>query len=111
MLVIYTTIPIDPDGEDALMEHIVTLVEHSQSEEGTVRYRAMRDLTDSNLIRFVEQYDDAESAEAHTESEAYRRFVEVLPEVVDGKIETVQYEVEDATVAEFTAEEAVAALD
>jgi quinol monooxygenase YgiN len=111
MILVHTTIPLDPRREDELLGHIDDLVEHSRNEDGTVRYRALRDLTDPDLIRFVEQYEDADSAEAHTESEVYRRFVETLPDVVEGEIETVQYEIDDVAVAEFTAEEAVAALD
>lgn len=111
MIVVHTTIPLDPDCGDEVMNRIDDLVERSRREDGTVRYRAMRDLTDPNLIRFFEQYEDPEAAEAHTESDEYRRFNELLPEVVDGEIETLQFETADVHAVEFTASEAVEALD
>lgn len=63
------------------------------------------------MVRFFEQYEDATAAEAHTESGQYRRFIEALPDFVDGEIETVQFETDEVDVVEFTAEAAVEALD
>ncbi|MXR52900.1 antibiotic biosynthesis monooxygenase [Halovenus sp. WSH3] len=111
MYVVHTTIPLDPDCGDELVDRVDDLVERSRNEDGTVRYRAMRDLTEGNLLRFFEQYEDADAAEAHTNSEEYRRFNELLPEVVDGKIETLQFETDEVHAVEFTAADAVDALE
>lgn len=111
MIVVHTTLPVAEDSDAQLRQYIEDLVAHSRSEDGTVRYRAMRDLTDPSLIRFVEQYEDADAAQKHTQSDAYRQFVEALPEAVDGTIETIQFAADDIDVTEFTAAEAVAALD
>lgn len=111
MLVVHTTLPIDPDRREKAMEHVAEMVEYSRQESGTVRYRAMEDVTDPNVVRFFEQYEDAAAAEAHTDSEQYRQFVEALPEFVDGEIETVQFEADAVDTVEFSATEAVAALD
>ena len=70
------------------MERITDHVEHSVSEERTVQYHAVEDITESNLIRFFESSDDAEAAETHTKSEPYRMFNGALPEFVSGTIET-----------------------
>jgi|APHM01.1.fsa_nt_gi Uncharacterized conserved protein len=111
MYIVHTTIPVDSEHEDRLQERIDDLVERSRNEDGTVRYRAMRDLSDPGLIRFFEQYETAEAAERHTESAAYRRFNEMLPEVANGDIETVQFETADVHTVEFSPSEAVSALD
>lgn len=111
MIVIHTTIPLDPTRRDEAMDRIAALVDHTRSEDGTVRYRATRDLSEPDTVRFFEQYEDAAAARAHTESEPYRRFVEALPDVVDGDIETLQFETATVDVVEFTADEAVAALE
>ncbi len=111
MYVVHTTIPIDPERESDLREQIDALVERSRDEDGTVRYRAMKDLTDPNLIRFFEQYESPAAADRHTRSAEYRRFTERLPEVTSGEIETVQFETDDVQTVAFTASEAVDALD
>lgn len=111
MFVVHTTIPVNPDQREKAMEYITALVEHSESEDGTVRYYAVEDLLEPNLIRFFEQYDDAAAAETHTKSEPYRQFNMALPEFVSGTIETIQFETDDVNVMEFTAADAVDALD
>lgn len=111
MIVILTTIPIDPNQQETAMSYITALVEHSKGEEGTVRYYALKDITETHLIRFFELYDDAEAVETHTNSEPYRKFNEALPKFVSDTIETVQFETDDVSVAEFSAMDAVEALD
>ena len=111
MIGVVTTIPVDPDRRAAAVNRITDLVEQSKREEGTVRYHAAEDLAEPNRIRFFELYEDEDAAEAHTDAEAYRRVVEALPEFADGTITTRRFEVESVGVAEFTAADAVEALD
>ncbi|MFC4247880.1 putative quinol monooxygenase [Natribaculum luteum] len=111
MLVIHTTIPFDSARREEVMELVSGLVECSKTEDGTVRYRAMIDIDDPSVMRFFEQYEDAAAAETHTKSVQYRRFVKSLPDLVDGKIETIQFETDEIACTEFTASDAAAALD
>lgn len=111
MIGVLTTIPVDPDHRESAMAHITALVDHSKTEEGTVQYHATEDLSDPNLIRFFELYEDGDAAETHTNSEAYHQFTNALPEFVSGTIETHQFETESVSVAEFTAADAVETLD
>lgn len=111
MLINHTTISFDPEQRDEAMEQVRALVDHSRTESGTVRYRAMVDIDDANVVRFFEQYEDAAAAKTHTESEQYRQFVESLPDLVDGTIETIQIQSDSVERGEFTAADAVNALD
>lgn len=111
MIVVLTTIPIDQDQQERALPYITDLVDHSEGEEGTVRYHAVKDITEPNLIRFIELYDSTEAVEIHTNSEPYREFIEALPEFVCKSIETIQFETDDVGVAEFSPTEAVEALD
>jgi len=111
MLINYTTIPFDPAQREEAMRLVRSLVEYSRTESGTVRYHAMTDIEDANVVQFFEQYEDVAAAEAHTESEQYRQFVTSLPDLVDGKIETTQIQSDSVTHTEFTASEAVDAID
>lgn len=111
VIVVRTTVPVDPARRDEAMNYIDDLLAQSRSEPGTVRYEAVKALDDPNTIRFFEQYEDATAAEAHTESDPYRRFVAALPEFVDGEIETIQFETDAVSVSTFTAEEASASAE
>jgi quinol monooxygenase YgiN len=112
VIVVHTEIPVDPAHRAELLALTEELVEHAADEPGTVRYRASTGVTDSDTLRFFEQYADTAAAEQHQSSEIYRRFNEVLPGLVDGEIETVQFEVDetDVATATFSAEEAAAAV-
>lgn len=111
VLVVHTTIPLEPESREEAINLVADLVEYSRTEDGTVRYRAMEDVTETSVLRFFEQYEDTAAAEAHTRSDQYRQFVTSLPDLVDGNIETVQFETDDVECVEFSATEAVAALD
>lgn len=111
MLINHTTIRIDPAKRSEAIELIDDLLEYSRTEDGTVTYRAMTDIGDSSVVRFFEQYEDRAAAETHTESEQYRRFVESLPEIVEGNIETIQIHADEIERVEFTPRDAIEALD
>jgi quinol monooxygenase YgiN len=91
VIVVHTSIPIDPECYDEAIELIEDLTERSRREEGAVRYRATTDITDPYTIRFFEQYEDEAAVQAHTETEYYREFNDRLPGLVDGHIETIQF--------------------
>jgi len=110
MLVVQTTIPIDPERRETAVERAAALAERAAEEPGTLRYRASEGVDDPALC-FFEAYEDAAAAAAHRESDAYRAFVEALPTVAAGGIETVQFEVDEEHVSTFEPEAAVEALE
>lgn len=101
MIVLHAVFPIDPARREEALDHIETLVEGSNTEEGMIEYRAAVDVQDENTIRFFEQYEDAEAFEAHTESEHFQRFEEHLPDLLAGEPEVMRFEVSDATELEL----------
>ncbi|WP_135820898.1 putative quinol monooxygenase [Halostella litorea] len=105
MIVVHSSIPIDPDRFDEAKEFIATLAERSRAEDGTVRYRAMVDIEASATVRFFEQYEDEAAWTAHTESEHYEEFMDRLPDLVDGPMETVNVVNGEAHVHRFTADD------
>ncbi|MEZ3142542.1 putative quinol monooxygenase [Halobaculum sp. MBLA0143] len=113
MIVVHTEIPVAPDEEAAFRDLAAELVARAErAEPDTVRYRASVGVGDRPVARFFEQYADAAAAETHRASDLYRRFNERLPELADGEIETVQFEVpaDAVATATFTPEEAAAAV-
>ena len=97
MIVLYASFPLDPEHREEALDHVETLVEQSNREEGVIDYRAAVDVEDENTLRFFEQYEDEAAVEAHTESEHFRAFESRLPDLLAGEPEVLQFEVEDAT--------------
>ncbi|WP_138798169.1 putative quinol monooxygenase [Halostella sp. PRR32] len=105
MITVHSSIPIDPDHFDEAKELIATLTERSRAEDGTVRYRAMIDIEDSTTVRFFEQYEDKAAWKAHTESKHYEEFTSKLPDLVDGRMETINVVDGETHVHRFTVED------
>ena len=97
MLVVHAEFPIDPDQREEALDRVRDLVEASQTEEGIVEYRAATDVTDPNLVRFVERYEDAGAFEAHTEADHFQAFEAELPALLAGEPTVTQFAVESAT--------------
>lgn len=101
MIVVHAAFPIDPDDREEALELAEQLVEESNREPGTIEYRATTDVTDGNVLRFVERYEDAEAFEAHTRTEHFREFEERLPDLLAGDPEVRRFEVDDAAELEL----------
>lgn len=101
MLVVHATFPLDPATRDEALEHIETLVEQSQQEEGMIDYRAATDVSNPNTVRFFEQYEDAAAFEAHSQTDHFQEFAAQLPDLLAGDPEVLQFEVDSATELEL----------
>jgi len=97
MIVLHASFPIDPDKREEALELIDDLVEQSQAEEGMIDYRATTDVNDPNVVRFFEQYEDGAAFEAHTQTDHFQEFEAVLPDLLAGEPEIIQFEVDSAT--------------
>jgi quinol monooxygenase YgiN len=91
----------DPERRDEAPDHVETLVQESNGEDGVIEYRAVVDVEDENTIRFFEQYDDAETVEAHNQTEHFQTFEERLPELLASEPLVIQFEITDATTLEL----------
>jgi len=101
MIVIHAAFPLDPATRDEALDLIEDLVEQSQQEAGTIDYRAATDVSDPNLVRFFEQYEDAAAFEAHSQSDHFQEFEEQLPDLLAGEPEVRRFEVDSATELEL----------
>ena len=97
MILVHATFPIDPAEREAALELIEDLVEQSRAEPGTIDYRAATDVSEPNVVRFIERYEDADAFEAHTETEHFRAFEAALPDLLDSEPEVLRFEVESVT--------------
>lgn len=52
MILIYASLPVDPDSRTEALDAVRTLVERSTEEAGVIEYRASIDITDKNTVQF-----------------------------------------------------------
>jgi quinol monooxygenase YgiN len=105
MLIVRTSIPIDPEQRANALETIRTVTEHSQKEGGVVNCWTTTDVQNPNLVRFFERYESVEAVEKHVETDHYAQFNDELANYVDGEMETVQARVEEVEMVQFGIEE------
>lgn len=101
VIVVHAAFPIASDQRDQALEVFRDLVEASQNEPGVIKYEAATDVSDSNLIRNVEQYEDEDAFQAHLETDHVQDFDEVLPDLLAGEPDIVRFEVDSATDIDF----------
>lgn len=101
MIVLHATFPIDPEKWEEVLELAEDLVEKSNQEPGMIEYRATTDISNENVIRFFEQYEDADALEAHTQTDHFQEFEERIPDLLAGEPEVIQFDVESATELEL----------
>ena len=101
MIVIHATFPVDPDERERAVEHMQKLAEHSREEDGILEYEVAADIDDENLFRFTEQYEDEAAFGAHSQTDHFGEFAELLPEFLAGEPEVMRYDVESASEIEL----------
>lgn len=94
MIVIHASFPIEPEHRDETLDQVRSLVNSSQSEEGIIDYRAATDVSDPNVIRFIECYENEAAFESHARSDHFQAFEEQLGERLVGEPEVLKFEVE-----------------
>jgi len=101
MLVVHATFPIDPEQREEALARAAELVSETRKEPGVIEYSAVTDLVESDLLRFVEVYEDEAAFAAHVESDHFQAFEEQLPDLLGGDPEVMRYEVSDASEVEI----------
>ncbi|QCC47112.1 putative quinol monooxygenase [Halobellus limi] len=101
MIVLHAAFPIKPEKRSEALDLARDLVEQSNREAGMIDYRAATDVRDENVVRFFEQYEDAEAFESHTETDHFREFEAALDDLLAGEPEVVRFDVESAAELEL----------
>lgn len=96
MIVMHATIPVAPEHRGTAISAASELAEQSRAEEGVVDYRVAIDVDDESILRFIEQYEDANAFEAHMESDHFLSFQGRMEEFLDGEVDLIQFQVADA---------------
>lgn len=92
MILVQTTIPVDPSYRQEALELFSAIIEQSRTEEGVIDYWAATDIDQPNVVRFFERYEDEAALERHTETDHYDELTNSLPQLADGQLRTIQFE-------------------
>ena len=94
MQIVYAVLPLSPDHRDEALEATRTIAEKSREEPGVIDYRVGTDVEDPNILRFVEQYEDADAVDTHLETDHYQVYEDtIIPDMLAGEPEITQFEV------------------
>lgn len=58
-------------------------------------------ISDSKVVRFFEQYEDAAAFEAYSQTDHFQKFEERFPDLLVGGPEVLQFEVDTVTELEL----------
>ncbi|MDS0474330.1 putative quinol monooxygenase [Natrinema sp. 1APR25-10V2] len=96
MIVVHASFPLDPDSREEALELVDDLVDESQREDGIIDYRAATDVSDPNVVRFFEQYEDEAALGAHGQADHFQEFSAALPDLLAGEPTVTRFDVESA---------------
>lgn len=97
MIVIHASFPIDPDRREDALESLEDLVTASRREAGTIEYEAATDVSDPNVVRVFERYEDEAALGAHSQSDHFVEFAGALPELLAGEPTVTRFDVDSST--------------
>ncbi|QDX41431.1 putative quinol monooxygenase [Salarchaeum sp. JOR-1] len=92
-MVSHATFPLGPATREDALDRIDGLVEASQAEDGMFADHAATDVSDPNLIRFFEQYEDEAAFESHTRTGHGQEFETALPDGLAGEPDVRRFDV------------------
>jgi len=101
MIVIHAVFPIEPEEMDTALELTEEMIEQSNREEGVIDYRAAKDVGDENVLRFFEQYEDAEAFESHATSDHLQAFSSAFMPLLSGEPHIERFAVDSASEVEI----------
>lgn len=101
MIVLHAVFPIDPEKREQALDLVEGLVEQSNQEAGMVDYRVGADISEPNVLRFFEQYEDQAAFEAHTQTDHFQEFEAALPDLLAGEPDVRRFEVDDVSELEL----------
>ncbi len=71
-----------PDAVDEARSVLTGLIEPTRAEPGCVSYELLQNVEDPTDFTFVEEWADAESFQAHLETEHFGQAAEALPDLL-----------------------------
>lgn len=84
-------IQVSEENRDQVIADALALTMHSREEKGCVSYDIFSSVSRSDVLMICETWKDRESLEAHSSSEAFRRYVGNMRKLSKMKLETFEF--------------------
>ena len=94
MIIVHGTIPIKAETRDKALDLARWMEFESRREDGCITYEFFVGLSDPNTLMLFQEWETAEALAEHFNTEHMERFLEALPEVLNGRVSTRRYAVE-----------------
>jgi quinol monooxygenase YgiN len=100
MIIVHGTIPIRAERREQALDLARWMEYESRREDGCISYEFFVGLSDPNTLMLLQEWETAEALAEHFNTDHMERFLEALPDVLNGKVSTRRYAVEPGLGAE-----------
>ena len=94
MIIVQGSIPIRSECREQAIAMAKEMILASRSELGCISYEFYTALSDPNCLVLFQEWEDAESLQAHYATPHMDAFLRRLPDILDGEIITRRYAVQ-----------------
>lgn len=101
MIIVHGTIPIKSDRREQALDLARWMEYETRREDGCISYEFFVGLSDPNTLMLFQEWETAEALAEHFNTDHMERFLEALPQVLDGKVSTRRYAVEPTSELEI----------
>lgn len=105
MIIVHGTIPIKSERREQALDLARWMEYETRREDGCVSYEFFVGLSDPNTLMLFQEWETAEALAEHFNTDHMERFLEALPEVLDGRVSTRRYAVEPSSELELEDDE------
>ena len=95
MIFIVVRWPVKPEHADDWMSIAADFTSGTRSEEGCLFFDYSRSLDDPDEYVLVEAFRDDDAAVVHVNSQAFKDFVEVMPDIVSGHPQIINTRIDE----------------
>ena len=95
MIIVHGSIPIKPDQREQALKLARKMIEETRKERGCLSYDFFIGLRDPNTLVLFQEWESMELLMAHYQTPHMKEFLKELPDVINGKITTRRYAVQN----------------
>jgi len=95
MIIVHGSIPLKSECREQALELARSMTEATQSERGCISYDFYIGLRDPNTLMLFQEWESMEVLMEHYQSPHMTEFLKELPKVIDGKVTTRRYAVQN----------------
>lgn len=94
MIIVKGILPVKADQQQAAVELVERLVEASLLEPGCLSYEVYQKLHQPDTLVIWQQWSDINALEGHFATDHVDEFLEAIPDLIDGEVESFRFGVQ-----------------